>query len=320
MSSHADFAVVAPGAEGVRRDHQAAAHLPILDADAGRIDWFGSGRKKIALCGFAGSSRHRMPIADPSWIIVGLNQLYRHIARADVWFDIHLDWRAGNVEGTDHPRWLAECGLPVFMVEREPSIPTAVRNPKAALDLHFGINYATSTVAHMLRLFTYEIDRDVERRLGVMGNLTAQPLGMTVLDAYKLGRSLYAEYTIGIFGIDLIVGTEYAHQRQCAEFWIGEAEARGIVIDVPPESALLKQMFCYGYEQEPAAWPLRQRELETRRDSLSARREQIAAQVREAQLSAARLEGAILEEEMLIHVAQLRARGATVGLPKAEEG
>ena len=63
-----------------------------------------------------------MPIADPSWIIVGLNQLYRHIARADVWFDIHLDWRAGNVEGTDHPRWLAECGLPVFMVEREPSI------------------------------------------------------------------------------------------------------------------------------------------------------------------------------------------------------
>lgn len=314
MSSNIDFAFAAPGATGVDPNHPAAAHLSVLDADAGRIGWFATGRKKIALCGFASSSRHRMPFDDPSWIIVGLNQLYRHIPRMDVQVDIHANWREDNVEGTDHPRWLAQCGIPVVMVDREADVPTAVRNPKDVLDAYFDCDYATSTVAHELRLFIYEIDQEVQRRLRAMP-ATDCP---TVADACALAKSVYDEYSIGIFGIDLIVGTEYEHQRQCAEFWIGEAEGRGINIVIPPESALLKQLWCYGYEKEPKGWPFAMSEFDLRRIALEKQFDGVMQQRAQLERVLATIDGARQENEMLRQVGSLRHRGGTVAIPGAE--
>lgn len=314
MSSNTDFAFVAPGAEGVNPAHPAAAHLPILDAEHGRIGWFATGRKKIALCGFASSSRHRMPFDDPDWIIVGLNQLYRHIPRLDVQVDIHANWREDNVEGTDHPRWLAQCGVPVVMVHREADVPTAVRNPKEALDTYFDCTYATSTVAHELRLFLYEIDQEVQRRL----RETPTNGHATALDVYQLARSIYGEYAIGIFGIDLIVGTEYEHQRQCAEFWIGEAEGRGINIVIPPESALLKQLWCYGYEKEPQGWPFKASEMTSRGTALEKQFNDVMAKRHECDRLLATLDGARQENGMLQTISQLRVRGGTIPMPGAE--
>lgn len=313
MSSNKDFAFVAPGAEGVDPNHPNAAHVTIRDAEAGRIDWFGTGRKKIALCGFASSSRHRIPVDDPSWLIVGLNQLYRHIARADVWFDIHRNWCEDNVEGTDHPRWLGQCGIPVVMVNREPDVPTGVKNPKDLLDVYFDCKYATSTVAHMLRLFIYEIDQDVQRRL------RETPLDgvRTAYDVHALARTMYQEYSIGVFGIDLIVGTEYEHQRQCAEFWLGEAEGRGIDIVIPPESALLKQLWCYGYEKEPAGWPFQMSELDRRLVDLGKQKETVIGQMRHGERMLATIDGAMQEQEMLKQVAVLRVRGGQIAIPSA---
>lgn len=318
MSSNLDFASQAPGATGVDPNHPAAAHLAIKDADDGRIDWFGGGRKKIALCGFASSSRERIPIDDTSWIIVGLNQLYRHIPRADVWMDVHANWREDNVEGTDHPRWLAQCGIPVVMVHKEAEVPTAVRNPKEALDAHFDCKYATSTVAHMLRLFIYEIEQDVERRLRETTDLASAASDgavVSALDIYKLSRSMFNEYAIGIFGIDLIVGTEYEFQRQCAEFWIGEAEGRGIHIVIPPESALLKQLWCYGYEKEPKGWPFAMSELQQRKADLLKQKETVMNQLRGGQQLLATLDGALQEQEMLNTIGDLRHRGGTIAIP-----
>lgn len=315
MSSNTDFAHAAPGATGVDKAHPLAAHLTIDDADAGRINWFGTGRKRIALCGFASSSRGRIPIDDPTWIIVGLNQLYRHIPRADVWFDIHMNWREDNVEGTDHPAWLGQCSIPVVMTKREPDVPTAVRNPKPELDAYFGTPYATSTVAHMLRLFIYEIDQDVKRRLQ---KLSAVGGDTTAYDAYELARSLYKEYEIGIFGIDLIVGTEYEFQRQCAEFWIGEAEARNITVTIPPESALLKQLWCYGYEKEPAGFPFGLGELKGRGEALRKQFEAAQKQMQDMSRLLSTLDGAIQENDMLKQVGDLRFRGGQIAIPGAE--
>lgn len=313
MSSDVDFARSAPGATGVDRDHLAAAHLTIIDADAGRVDWFSGGRRSIALCGFAGGSRARMPLDQADWIIVGLNQLYRHLPRMDATFDIHADWRAGNVEGTDHEAFLRDCGMPVFMVEPEASLPTAVRNPKRQLDDYFGTDYATSTVAHMLRLFIYEIEQDVVKRLTDLPHA-----GASLEGARTLIRKAYGEYRIGIFGVDLIVGSEYEQQKACVEFWIGEAEARGIVVEIPPESALLKQAFCYGYETEPAAWPFRQSEHAARHAALLAQRADLERAVQEKQTAILQLTGALREEEMLMEVATLRARGGRVAMPMTE--
>ena len=310
MSSNVDFAHAAPGETGVDRAHPATAQLRILDAATGRVEWFAE-RKKFAICGFASSTRHLSPQDDPAWIIVGLNQLYRHSRRADAWFDIHAYWREGNVEGTDHPRWLAECGIPVIMTECDPSVPTAVRHPIETLIGHFGIDYFTSTVAHMIALATYEIDMAVRRRL----EATPKNGLATAWDVYVLARSMYEEYTIGIFGIDLVVGTEYEMQRQCAEFWIGEAEGRGINLNIPPQSALLKQLYRYGYQMEPAGHPFTLKELEARRQTLMGQRNEAMNQLGTVQRTIATIDGAIQESEMLNQVGQLRVRGAAIPMP-----
>ena len=226
MSSNIDFANQAPGADGYNAQHASAAHLTIIDHEKGLVDI--GDRQKIAICGFASSSRHLIPIDDPSWIIAGLNQLYRHMPRADVWYDIHLNWEQDNVDGTDHEGWIKSCGIPVFMSNPPKQFPTAVRYPVERLIQKHGIDYFTSTVSFMIGWAIDCID-------------------MKVADT---GNS-YSDYSIGVFGIDLIVGTEYEVQKACVEYWLGIAEGRGIKIVLPPQSALLKQSYRYGYEKAP---------------------------------------------------------------------
>jgi len=279
MPSNTEFAFVAPGAEGYQKDHPAAEHQTVIDADAGLASL---SRKKIAICGFASSSRGRIPFDDPAWSLWGLNQLYRHIPRADRWFDIHLGWREGNVEGTDHPAWIKQCGIPVFMAdlgalapEPREAYPTVCRFPIERLIAKHGVDYFTSTVAIMLAAAIDEIDRAVEARAK-----EAPSNGLaSAFDVAQLVRSLYAEYTIGIFGIDLIVGTEYDWQKACAEYWIGEASARGITVYIPPECALCKQQYRYGYQMEPATGIVGLSELKQRHAQLGQQRDQTLTKV-----------------------------------------
>jgi hypothetical protein len=86
--------------------------------------------------------------------------------------------------------------------------------PIDALIKRFGLDYFTSTVAMEL--------------------------------AYAL--SLEDVEEIGLWGIDLIHGTEWGDQRPCAEYWIGRAVERGIKVTTHPKSALLTQRYRYAYE------------------------------------------------------------------------
>ena len=314
MSSHVDFAKQAPGAVGVNPDHPAAAHLAILDAAEGRVAVLAE-RKKIAICGFASSTRDLIPINDPAWIIGGMNQLYRHIPRADYWFDIHANWAEGNVDGTDHPRWIAECGIPVYMTDRIAGAPTTVRYPIERYLSKFGIDYFTSTVSYMLAWAIDEIDQAVEHRLAMMPTN-----GGTMADAAALVKSLYSEYTIGVFGIDLIVGDEYDFQKSCVEFWLGAADARGIHVFVPPQSALLKQRWRYGYQQEPSGGLITIRDLQGRQADLKARvtkcQEMHAKLVAELQT----LDGAYQEVTHHLNVIDLRVKGGHIPLSLGDTG
>lgn len=281
MPSNVDFANAAPGVEGFNRDHPAAAHCQILNRETGEIDLMG--RKKFAICGFASSSRHHIPFDNPSFLILGLNQIYRHFPRVDVHFDIHTYWDEFNVEGTDHPKWIRECGIPVFMSDLYAASPTSVRYPVERLIAKHGIDYFTSTVAFMLAWAIDCIDREVAERarVGIVSH-GEQTLGSVAQDI----RNLYAEYELGIFGIDMIVGTEYEVQKACVEFWMGVAEGRGIKFSVPPECALLKQQYRYGYEREPGTGLLKMSELMSRKSEL----EKIKAQLIERMHS---LQGAL---------------------------
>lgn len=284
--------------DGYQMDHPHAAHVRIVNADEAVIDCGASPRTKIAVCGFASSSRHLIPVNDPTWELWGMNQLYRHIPRADRWFDIHWNWDKEVVPGTDYRGWLATCGIPIYMMQRVADLPTSVTYPLGRMMSMAG-DYFTSTVAFMVALAIEQIDQHV------MAQLITETFPDHV-SALARQTALYGQHTIGLFGIDLVVEEEYFHQKPCAEFWVGIAVGRGIEVFIPPQSALCKQTYRYGYEPEPQT-VIRPSEIDAHHKALMAERQKL---LQELYLH----DGALQADEYWKRVVELRARGADVRL------
>lgn len=275
--------------EWLNFDHPCRGVNRIIDADAGRVELLtpdGSAqRRKFALIGFSTSTRHMAPLNDPEWAVVGMNQLARHLRHAvldehgaqvldqdgkpvtslrhaDLWFEMHRIWNDAVVPGTNHEKWLRECEVPTYMCETVDGLPTSMRFPVERLIKKFDIDYFTSTVSYMIAWAIDHIDMSVKQHLE-----TVPRNGDTPLDVMRLIETIYAEYTIGMFGIDLIVGEEYADQRPAAEYWLGQAMARNINIVLPRKSALLKQHYRYGYDIESPDF-LRESDFVARRNGL----------------------------------------------------
>jgi hypothetical protein len=303
--------------DGVDPNHpQRALGLSIADREAGVV--VGGTRKRIAICGFASSSRDMVPVHDDAWEVWGLNQLYRHIKRADRWFEIHYFWETEVVPGTDggydkdgsYQHWLANCGIPVYMHHTVAEIPTSVRYPLEALVQRHGADYFTSTIAFMVALAVDEIDQRVraELKARLRAAVGAMSESDDVPDAAAITKALYEEYAIGVFGVDLVVGDEYFHQKACAEFWLGQASARGIKVVLPPTTALCKQMYRYGYEKEPETI-LKISELDEHAAGL--------AKQREEHLKALYcIDGALQADALWKELITLRLRGVNVDPPK----
>lgn len=300
--------------DGVCRSHPYAAHLVVKDAARGLVGTPDGSprRRKIALCGFASSTRHYIVerCADPEWEIWGLNQLYRHIPRADAWFDIHYNWDKETVPGTDHRQWARDCGIPFYMYDRQPDVPTSVKYPLDAILGIYQADYFTSTIPYMLALALLEIDAAVQGRMQQwFRDLQAQGQGEQLLDPrfhiQDVVKAMYGDYTIGIYGIDLIVGGEYFHEKPCAEFWVGAAcLGRGIRVEIPAESALCKQLHRYGYDAEP-------NQLVTSAE-IGAHKQAIVAERDEQLKKLYMLEGVLQADERWEQLITLRARGAIV--------
>ena len=289
----------APESEQYRYDHPAAAHIRVVDPVQGIIE--PSGRKKFAICGFASSSRGYIPVNDPTWEIWGLNQLYRHIPRADRWFDIHVNWNEENVPGTDHEGWLRSCGIPFYMSHRIDA-PNAVRYPVERLIAKFN-DYFTSTIAFMIALAVDEIDQAVDARIA-NGELVPLCEGGKRMPVTAAVRALYSEYVIGIFGVDLIVGEEYFWQKCCAEWWIGIACSRGIQLALPKETALCKQLYRYGYQREPDSH-IKVSELASFSQKMTKERDELLRQLYMR-------DGALQASEQMKELLELRLRGAEI--------
>lgn len=187
--------------------------------------------RKVAILGF-GATVKDCPWQDPTWELWGLNGFWR-VAKPEhgidvpeerytLWFDMHsLDYtrdygkRAGI--GDQQESWLREPHpFTIFALDTNPDHPSVQAYPIDAMIQVFNRDYFTSGVAYAL--------------------------------AFALAQPDVAE--IGLYGIDLIHDTEYEQQRPCAEYWIGRAEERGIKVTVHEQSALLKQRYRYGYNQE----------------------------------------------------------------------
>jgi hypothetical protein len=200
----------------IRWDHPCAVHHTVLN---GELVLTQPKRKKVCIVGYAENSRHLAWFNDPECEIWGVNQLYRFIPRADRWFQIHHDWHDSRkwADGADLAEWMRTAQCPVYMIEAQPDMPMTLPFPKEWVKQQLGIHeYFTSSIAMML--------------------------GLAIAEGFE---------EIGIYGIDLIVGREYAFEKPCAEFFLGIAHARGIKYHLPENSALLWQSHTYGYDAEP---------------------------------------------------------------------
>jgi hypothetical protein len=253
---------------GVDFNHPCAAHVQIIDADLGEVK---TTRKKVAIVGYAETSRMLAPFDDPEWEIWSMNQLYRHIPRSDRHFDIHHNWHEHVVEGTDHVGWLTNAQIPVYMIERLPQFPNSVTLPiQRLIDLN-GKDYFSSSIAYMIAL--------------------------AIADGFTHLR---------IFGVDLIVGDEWDYQKPNAEFWIGVASGKGMIVGIPPESALCKQTWRYGYQSQPESL-IKMTEIQERRAYLQNLRQQ-------KMIELANCDGALQDVEMFHELGILRVRGSNVQL------
>lgn len=184
--------------------------------------------KKVALIGFAQSTRMEAPFDDPEVEIWGLNEGYvRETPRVTRWFqlhDYHTFSRANNTNDPDHFAWLRKKhNFPIYMQKdyRQIGIPNCKVYPIDKVVERFGLDtprgkrlYATSSFSFMIYL--------------------------AMLEGFDW---------IGIYGFEMATGSEYFHQRASAEFAIGMALGMGIQIALPENSNLLRGRM-YAYEDE----------------------------------------------------------------------
>lgn len=198
-------------------------------------------RDKVAIVGFASSSRDMAPYGDESFDIWSLNHAYNHVPRWDAWFEVHPRahfqkdlMRDGLAQdGSRHVNWLAKepaGGRPIYCQEHYNDIPASVRWPRQELNEWLLRNGGQS--------------------------LDALPQGYHCADYYTstpaqmIALALYLDYKeIGLFGVDMLQAEEYFYQRSGCEYFVGFARGRGVKVYVPPTSALCKANYVYGYTE-----------------------------------------------------------------------
>lgn len=178
-------------------------------------------KDKVAICGFASTTRHLAPYDDEDYEIWGLNEAYNHnfMSRFDRWFQLHPRWdftKVDNLGDPNHFEWLkSDRDYPIYMQESHADIPNSVALPLDEMTDKFlqGEKYYTSSLSYML--------------------VFAMLLG------YK---------RIELYGFEMGTNTEYHYQRANAEYLIGLGKGLGFDIILPEQSGILKGKL-YGYEE-----------------------------------------------------------------------
>jgi len=184
-------------------------------------------KDKIAIVGCS-DTKMMAPFKDPSFEFWGVNNLF--LTLPDIpwsrWFEIHnlvfdgknfirreqYEFRGMNVN--KYVERLAGLKCPVYMQKKWPQIPNSVVYPVDDITKTFG-RYFTNTI-------TYQI-------------------AFAIAEGAK---------TIGIYGVDMAVGTEYHAQRPSCEWIIGFAQGMGVEVLIPDEADLMKNRFLYAFEEQ----------------------------------------------------------------------
>lgn len=190
--------------------------------------------RRVCIVGAAGPSNRRANYLESRVELWAMNLCHRFLTvKADRWFQLHpRNWRAdewgpGNEDyereavrafgrPPDHLEFLKNCGIPVYMQEKNADIPTSVRYPLGEIASKFR-PYFTSTIPYMIALALHE---DVDE--------------------------------IGLLGIYLTSTQEYSAHRPCVEYWLGVAKGMGVRVVLPDDCDLTRApLYTYSETATP---------------------------------------------------------------------
>lgn len=239
--------------------------------------------RRVGMVGYT-SSRDEAPYDDPAWELWGMNNLHLSAGfptdKYARWYNLHdlskLDLPADKGGDPAHLAWLREeHPFPIFLMdpmegvletpdgEPMPSLaertgyPAAVTFPKLQILSQFP-RYFTNTVSWQIAHLMWEAMRDQSKLL----------------------------MEIGLYGIDMAVGTEYSAQRPSVEYFLGLIQGAGVIVHLPETSDLLKAAELYGGE-----------------DQNSGMRAKVALRLKELREQGANIEQQLLQgQEMLAQV------------------
>lgn len=206
--------------------------------------------RKICILGFA-DSRVQAPFQDPSWEIWGVNDVYAHVPRVDVTFEVHHLLGLGHRRNPQHEAWLRQGSQPVWMTQAHAEFPTVKAVPYDLLLEKFPRVYLTNSISIMLAMAILEVTGDAN----------------WVEKDWDRGE-------ISIYGVDMAAQTEYASQRPSVEYYIGIADGLGIPVFIPENSDICKATGVYGLSTTA---PLRIK-LQSRKEHLRAGKIQLLQQ------------------------------------------
>jgi hypothetical protein len=170
--------------------------------------------RKIAVVGRAASTAQEAPFDDMSWEIWAMP--WAVARRAELYFEPHESWKDLRYypNGIDPVEWLATLGAPVMLPEADTDIPNGVPIPWKAIRDKVGkaVNSRDKDAPY------------VESTVGIM-------LGYAAI-------TLEPGDTVGIWGVDMDTGEEWAYQRPNVEYLIGFLRGMGVKVYIPPKSTL----------------------------------------------------------------------------------
>lgn len=187
---------------------------------------------KIAILGSAPSSMSMAPFGDTTWKIWGCSPgLYPNCPRVDAWFELHR-WEPpviGNPAqqkpwfSPEYVAWMGKQRL-VWMFAKVPEIPGSEPFPTEELCRKFGNFFMTSSISWMMAMAIDQILLERETRTAAPGDFDS----------------------IALYGVDMAASEEYGYQRAGCQYFIQMCINLGIVVQIPPESDLLRPMPMYG--------------------------------------------------------------------------
>ena len=181
--------------------------------------------RQIAICGTATSSREMvndLPSEVERW---GLNNGYKFLRQRDRWFEMHNPSNSRRLShDKDYREWLGALEIDLYMIEATEEFPKSIAYPLKAVTEAFDSAYLTSTMSYMVALALYE------HQQAVRAEEETKPLEDSLSQRVSM---------IYVFGVNMTVGTEFAHQKASFEFWLGMANGMGVNVALPPNCPLL---------------------------------------------------------------------------------